>query len=306
MKKIFLIGTIVWFLVSIATKGICQYNLVPNPSFELYDTCPDNVGQIYRAIGWSSPTQTSPDYHNVCTNGNPWNIGVPQNVHGYQFAKDGNGYAGIISYTVNGLGIAGGFREYVQIQLTDSLIAGKEYSLGFYVSPGDSCKYTTNSIGAYFSHTKIDTIQSPPNVPLPFLPQIQNPQNNNLNDRSIWKKVTGTFIASGGEKYIIIGNFNDTTNTILTYTSWDTIPLISIAVHYIDGIIVTPMDSLTSISPPIKYNNLQPLIYNYNNHISVSFDVGIKNCFIYNNIGQQIYHYSGESKYSLDIETKFF
>ncbi|MBL0341402.1 MAG: hypothetical protein IPP71_10930 [Bacteroidetes bacterium] len=189
MKKILLIGTIAWFLVSIATKGICQYNLVPNPSFEAFDTCPDNAGLIYRAIGWTSPTQTSPDYHNSCTNGIPWNIGVPQNVHGYQTAKDGNGYAGIISYTVNGFGIITGFREYIQIELLDTLVTGQEYYVRFYVSPGDSCRFTTNSIGAYFSNLKVDTVIYP-FTPLPYIPQIQNSLSNDLNDRNVWKEVS--------------------------------------------------------------------------------------------------------------------
>ncbi|MBL0342134.1 MAG: hypothetical protein IPP71_15185 [Bacteroidetes bacterium] len=63
MKKIVLIGTIAWFLVSIATKGICQYNLVPNPSFELYDTCPGGLGQLTKAKFWTKAvTNVSPEF----------------------------------------------------------------------------------------------------------------------------------------------------------------------------------------------------------------------------------------------------
>ena len=38
-------------LLSVANVK-AQVNLVPNPSFEDYDTCPDFTSQISRAIGW--------------------------------------------------------------------------------------------------------------------------------------------------------------------------------------------------------------------------------------------------------------
>jgi len=301
MKKLNYSIIAILIVLTLSSQGNCQFNLVPNPSFEAFDTCPNSAGQIYRALGWTSPTQTSPDYHHTCTNGNPWNIGVPQNVHGYQNAKDGNGYVGIISYTINSLGIITNFREYIQIELFDTLVTGQEYYVRFFVSPGDSCRFTTNSVGAYFSNMKIDTIIYP-FTPLPYSPQIQNSLSNNLNDRNVWKEVSGTFIASGDEKFLILGNFNDTANTILTYNNWDTISLIPFAVHYIDDILVTPLDSLTSLNSQ-NLHHQEPLISINPNQISISSEFGMIECLIYNGMGQIVYKYSGFRKYLLEIES---
>ncbi|MBL7779146.1 MAG: hypothetical protein JNK66_12750 [Chitinophagales bacterium] len=43
-----------YLLLMLFCMGILHaQNLVPNPSFEEYDTCPDFAGQINRAVGYS-------------------------------------------------------------------------------------------------------------------------------------------------------------------------------------------------------------------------------------------------------------
>ncbi|MBL0342814.1 MAG: hypothetical protein IPP71_19145 [Bacteroidetes bacterium] len=45
----------------------CQYNLVPNPSFELYNSCPQGLGQLTNATHWTKPiTNVSPEFFHVC------------------------------------------------------------------------------------------------------------------------------------------------------------------------------------------------------------------------------------------------
>jgi hypothetical protein len=93
MKRINLLFAIT--LVFLLKTSYSQ-NLVPNPSFEIYDTCPDNLGQISRAIGWHDAIPDG-EYFNVCshdTNGSgiPY-IGVPLNTAGYRTPASGNGYA---------------------------------------------------------------------------------------------------------------------------------------------------------------------------------------------------------------------
>jgi OOP family OmpA-OmpF porin len=70
--------------------AVAQINLVPNPSFEIYNTCPNSGGQITYATGWFTATLGSPDYFNSCSAG----YGVPSNGFGYSNAQDGNAYAG--------------------------------------------------------------------------------------------------------------------------------------------------------------------------------------------------------------------
>jgi hypothetical protein len=43
-------------------------NLVPNGSFEQYDTCPTNVNgtSLQYANSWVNPNAGTPDYYNAC------------------------------------------------------------------------------------------------------------------------------------------------------------------------------------------------------------------------------------------------
>src|SRR5687768_16803403 len=74
------------------TELVFGQNLVPNPSFEDYDTCPEFLSQINYAIGWGSSRQT-PEYYNSCAI--PFTVAsVPHNYFGSQYPASGNAYAG--------------------------------------------------------------------------------------------------------------------------------------------------------------------------------------------------------------------
>ena len=47
------------------SKLISAQNLVPNPSFEHYDSCPDFYSELSYATGWLA-FSPSPDYFNSC------------------------------------------------------------------------------------------------------------------------------------------------------------------------------------------------------------------------------------------------
>jgi hypothetical protein len=182
-------------------------NLVPNYSFEVQDTCPYDVGQIYLAQPWFSPTASTPDLFNPCSF-----FGVPSNFFGYENAKLGSSYAGLITmfnyyqdpYFLN-------YREYIEVSLDSALQNGVIYYVSFYLSLADSVNYGTSNIGAYFS---IDTLKSDTTLlNLSVTPQVENPSTIFLTTKNGWIKVYGQFIASGGEKFMTIGNFRDFNNT---------------------------------------------------------------------------------------------
>lgn len=55
-----------------------------------------------------------------------------------------------------------------------------------------------------------------------LIPQIQNPSNNIITDTLNWTAITGTFIATGDEKFMVIGNFRSdaaTTKTLINSTN---------------------------------------------------------------------------------------
>lgn len=61
----------------------CQTNLVPNPSFEMYINCPQNIGSSRNdnPSYWYKPDKGGTAYFNRCTNNQPM-AGVPYNFWG--------------------------------------------------------------------------------------------------------------------------------------------------------------------------------------------------------------------------------
>ncbi len=102
-------------LLSSLSSAFAQ-NLVPNPSFEEYEECPTEVGQVFNATGWYSALE-SPDYFNACSSSNDVNtfaIDVPINHAGFQEPATGSAYIGLFSFF-----IVDDYREYVQCQLLE-------------------------------------------------------------------------------------------------------------------------------------------------------------------------------------------
>jgi gliding motility-associated-like protein len=97
----------------------------------------------------------------------------------------------------------------VQTKLLDSLIAGHQYCVSFYLSFTDSCRYATDEIGAFFDDTATSFLYSPlgPAIPGPWPVSPQVISGFYITDRENWTLVSGSFVAQGGEKYISIGNF---------------------------------------------------------------------------------------------------
>ncbi|MBL7929271.1 MAG: T9SS type A sorting domain-containing protein [Bacteroidia bacterium] len=194
-------------IIMFFTCGVSEgQNLVPNGDFEQYSGCPNSYGQIDSALFWINPTVGSPDYYNACA-GNP--VSVPTNAVGYQVAHSGGAYAGIILRHAT----SASTREYIETPFITPLIANVHYYFEMYVNTSDNCQYTTDAIQAYFSDTLV--IGFSPATMIPFSPQISNAAGNYF-DKQNWKKVSGTYIAHGGENYLIIGNFKpDSSTTIL-------------------------------------------------------------------------------------------
>jgi hypothetical protein len=195
MKNIFII------FLSIAQQASYGQNLIINPSFE--DTITFNPNNPY-AYGpeavppwftsWPSPDFLSESYYNG------WFTYAPQNVFGYQFARTGIAYVGFAAYEP--FEAIADRRELVSYTLSQPLIANHNYYLEFYVSCADSGMFAVDGMGAYFS---IDTPLFYQTGLLNSLP-IYNTLGNILNNTNGWQKISGNFIAQGGERVMTIGN----------------------------------------------------------------------------------------------------
>ncbi len=200
MKKI----NYILFIIVIANKLFGQTNLVPNYSFEAYDTCPGTtINSITYSPPWFSSTNSIANYFNSCTNG-VW--GVPSNWEGHQYARTGSAYAGIGTYAPGTY-----WRDYLQVKLISKLVLNKQYCVEFFVSLMDTQTVACNNIGLYLSDTAITGASG---SVLNFIPQISNDNIvNPLTDKIGWTKVSGTFTANGAENYITIGNFFNDANS---------------------------------------------------------------------------------------------
>ena len=181
-------------------------NLVPNPSFESYVSCPTSFGQTYQAAPWDAPTTGTSDYLNACAPVVFPSVNVPQNEQGYQTANSGVGYAGLIP-----LSAAPDYREYVQAPLTSPLVASASYLVSFYVSLADSSMVAIDRLGAYLSVGAVGPVGN--YAPLALTPQVESPANVYLTNSTGWTLVSGVVVASGGEDHIVIGSFRDDANT---------------------------------------------------------------------------------------------
>lgn len=200
----------IFILVLFPNLGETQ-NLITNPSFEEIDSCygqPAGIGfdvfEWSNCIGWSCPIGSSSDLwcENpvVGTSGPPNIVGL-----GYQQPRTGENMAGILE---NG-GLIISYREFVQNELIQSLEANMLYSLSFYHSPL-KVDCSINELGVLALTNKMNNTSD---LDLSHLtPNGVSDVNQFTGDTSAWNYCEIIFKANGGEKFIVIGNFKDSTN----------------------------------------------------------------------------------------------
>ncbi|MBW7952597.1 MAG: hypothetical protein H3C56_08590, partial [Chitinophagaceae bacterium] len=187
-----------------------QYNLVPNYSFEQYTSCPSRITiEAYlnsKPDFWYKPDKRGAAYYNACANGQNYDSdGVPVNFGGggysFQYARTGNGY--VVMFYYNGMDA----RNYIQVQLLDSLRQGKCYYAEYYVSLMNSYRLGCNNQAMLFTNAPVYADTANNVYMLPANPQIQN--THIITDTLNWIKISGVFTAQGGEKYLTLGNFKN-------------------------------------------------------------------------------------------------
>ncbi len=193
---------------------------MPNPSFELYNKCPNVISGIEYSPNystftyvkdWVSPAKTgSPDYFNGCAPSSSY-VTVPSNAFGTQTARTGNAYAGIIAWdgrNING-NLTTDFSEYLQCKLTQPMVAGKRYCVTFFVNNAvANASYNfvgIDKVSINFSATKPTETN---NYSLNLQSDISNNAANYIVDTAGWVKVNGIYNAKGGEEWLTLGWFN--------------------------------------------------------------------------------------------------
>ena len=228
MKKIILL------LLAITINANSQ-NLVPNPSFEEYYQCPSSQGGFYVDFWFNTPNSgvATPDDYNTCAPAGV-NAAVPDNITGFQYPQEGEGYAGLFCY-----GGANGSdstqRDYIEVQLISPLIEGQEYEFSMYVSLADKYGAAINNIGVAITEYMVEG-----NGQIGVIPEIpQIKAIDPISDEENWTQITGTFIAEGGEEYLTIGNFFSDGDTE-KISIWGS-PFLNWGYYYFDSVSLSPV-----------------------------------------------------------------
>lgn len=242
-------------VASLAFSGACLgQNLVINPSFEERTRCPNNFSANHRDFnlpGWKSANMGTPDYFNQCSWGD---CDVPFNWAGESNAHSGAAYAGIYVWNRPNAKPRS-YREYVQAELSEPLKAGKRYRLEFYFKLASYSVYTADRIGMML----MDTLFFQPNDQV--IDRV--PALSWIGDEPVtssgWLLASGDYRASGGEHYIIIGNFFDNLSTQFTqleYRKGKSPMLNGSAYFYIDDVSVIPLDPPDiPVTPPMVWSD---------------------------------------------------
>ena len=261
---------------------------MPNPSFEIFDTCPTTLSipgdyQINHALGWYAPTLGTSDYFNSCSSvGGGAN--VPNTAIGFQTPFDGQGYLGIL-LQIELTDID--WFEYTQAKLTSPLIQGYSYKFSFNVNLANNSDYAIKKIGAWFTPNAVSSNTS--QSMFTTLPQIVN-ANGFIADTTGWTKIEGEFIANGGEEYLTIGYYSDTINVDTLRNSVFADPTSIFSYYYIDGLELEEVEQAVIIPSIITPNN-----DGSNDVFQLNFPY--VNVIIYNRWGQQLFASNNNESY---------
>ncbi|MEO5570993.1 MAG: T9SS type A sorting domain-containing protein [Bacteroidia bacterium] len=259
---------------------ICDgQNLVPNGDFEGYSGCPTFYSQLDSALYWFNPTGATPDYYNQCAFPLSW-VDVPDNLLGYQFANSGKGYAGIFLFEMLGLG-GDNWREYIEIPFSSPLITNNCYHFEMYVNLANTSNYATSDLGVYFSPLPLTNFST--SGPLAVNPQVTN-STGYITDTLNWILVSANYTATGGENYLIVGNFKDDILIDTLLLNYDS--TYSRSYIFIDDVSLTPC---TGISEQNQTETITIYPNPVKDELTISGLPGEKEIVIKDILGKEIY-----------------
>ncbi len=217
-KNIFLLLSLFTFF------GASAQNLVVNPSFEITSSNCGNFGGegFFSDLNgsWDNASNnpggdscSSPDLFSACNLifGSPGPVHMPNSALGYQYSRTGTRHAGIITHEA-----LDEYREYLQGRTTAPFVQGQSYCVSMYVSLGNSVLYATNNMGVYFGTTPYqrDPCPGQTNSAIYVTPQL-NYSCSAITDTMNWVRLQWNYVATGGERYFMIGNFFNNANTTI-------------------------------------------------------------------------------------------
>ena len=287
-----------YLVIFLLGKITLAQNLVPDPSFELYDSCPDGYND-FSLTHWVELNDGTSNYLNTCSSN--VNSSVPLNSMGFQPPKGGGGY--ILLRTDHE--IPEHLREYAGVNLTSDLIKDSVYHISFYVNPPNTSTRFIDGIGAVLTTSPIYQNNSLAIEHLPYA--VRNPKFSYITDTANWTKIEGYYTAQGGESFIGIGNFDPygETNAIGSETgAFMLIDCVSVVKVTLPDTVIVP--------PPPDTTDQDNYIHVFPNpaHTTASLSYGIVpgsqgNFYLYDASGKLIYRErlgSGKNTLPIDVQ----
>ncbi len=236
-----------------------QTNLVRNPGFEQYTSCPNNNDESYLCYGWNSLDSTwtidsfplpdcYPDYVNGCAI--PiLGVSFPKGQDYYQYPHSGHGMMHMRFYDDGVFEPGRVTYDYLQGRLYRPLDSGRTYCVSFYASLCKWSPFAVNDIGAYLDDGSIDTTTDCGRPKNYVTPQLND--TSILSDTATWTLVRGSFTANGSERFITIGDFFDTTQTakIVNYSVVGHSTALGWGMYLIDDVSVIAIDDTANAGP---------------------------------------------------------
>lgn len=277
-------------LVLVLFSGILNaQNLFNNPSFE--DTMVVKTTPLYLPEYWKAANSEGWNYYT------PYNAGIstrwitPLNVNGYQEAKDGESYIGM---QIDAIYITGStVREYLQIELIDSLRKDSIYCFQLSISMADSMNYASrNRVGIYFSNDRISRNDA---LKLEVTPQLIL-TDDFITNKTDWTTLTHTYKANGGERFFTMGNFGNTLSSLDTLRVEDGGKQfwMNATYYYYDQFYLGHCDSLpedTAIGLSEYFKRSQFSIYPNpsNGKVAISTNLKLRSIYVFDMTGSLLY-----------------
>nr|WP_298928697.1 OmpA family protein [uncultured Allomuricauda sp.] len=247
-------------LFTLIFSSAVSQNLVHNGGFEDFIECPIKMSNLNKdAEYWSAPTLGTTDYFNECSK---TKLGIPLNFKGKQEAFEGNGYAGLYLFAPKD------YREYIQVQLSETLKKGHRYRLSLSLSLSEKSDGAVMDIGAVFSekplsiHTKRQLSNATLASEITKTTHAKQFSSNGFyDDKKNWMQVELDIVAKGFESTLILGNFKSNGGTNYLDFGKNTVNDEGYSYYYLDDV------TLIYLGPEYQPNQSYVL-----NHVNFDFD----------------------------------
>ncbi|HET9053324.1 MAG TPA: OmpA family protein, partial [Cyclobacteriaceae bacterium] len=170
------------------------------------------------------------------------------------------GYAGIYVWTTGR-----NYREYLQCELAEPMIAGETYSLEFYFKLANKSVYAINRMGMALSESRVNRLTDDVLMLAPVL-SIEKDTAMTAETGS-WERAHMEYVARGGERYVMVGNFfsnRETRATRLPFRYGLEPMLKDKSYYYIDDVLVQRTGSDKPVEPmPVTSLNPEAIALNH-------------------------------------------